>query len=125
MVDSPYVFQADTKYFFAVIIPKGTGDIAEIKIKVSNFNSAYYPTDNLSLQDSPIGDDYQLLVVRSFSDLSKAKIYLESFISAKSIGLLGTTASDFKTCVITAKNFSELYKLKDVEAYLKFYSQNY
>jgi len=79
----------------------------------------------LSLQDSPIGDDYQLLVVRSFSDLSKAKIYLESFISAKSIGLLGTTALDFKTCVITAKNFSELYKLKDVEAYLKFYSQNY
>jgi hypothetical protein len=57
--------------------------------------------------------------------LSKAKIYLESFISAKSIGLLGTTALDFKTCVITAKNFSELYKLKDVEAYLKFYSQNY
>jgi tetratricopeptide (TPR) repeat protein len=125
VVDSPYVFQADTKYFFAVIIPKGTGDIAEIKIKVSNFNSAYYPTDNLSMQDSPMGDDYQLLVVRSFSDLAKAKIYLESFISAKSIGVLGTTASDFKTCVITAKNFSELYKLKDVEAYLKFYSQNY
>ncbi len=125
VVDSPYVFQADTKHFFVIVIPKDAGDVAETKIKVSNFNSAYYPTDNLSLQDSPMGDAYQLLVVRSFNDLTKAKIYLESFASTKSIGVLGSTATDFKICLITAKNFSELYKLKDVEAYLKFYSQNY
>ena len=124
-IDSPYIYDATAKHFFMLYFPKGAADVNESKIKVSNFNAEFYRNDALSLQDAPLGVDGQVLVVRSFSDLTKAKIYLTSFKSPKAQEIIGTMATDYEICLITAKNFSELFKLKEFETYFSFYSANY
>lgn len=123
--ESPYIYEANTKYFFMLSVPKGNGDVNALKIKISNFNSEFFRNDGLALQDSPLGSDNQVLVVRTFDDLTKAKIYLSSFKSPNASAILGKTATDFELFLISTKNFSELFKAKDLDAYLEFYKANY
>ncbi len=124
-VDSPFIYEANTKHFFLLSITAGGSDINEVKIKISNFNSEYFRNDGLALQDAPLGGSNQVIVVRSFDDLIKAKTYLTAFQSEKAEELLGTIAKDYEICLISAKNFTELFKIKDVTSYLEFYKANY
>lgn len=123
--DSPYIFDADSKHFFMLYFPKGDGDVNAAKIKISNFNTEFYPNDALSLQDAPLGTDGQVLVVRSFDDMTKAKIYLAAFKSSKAQAVVGSIATDYPLCLITPKNFSELFKIKEITSYFEFYTSNY
>lgn len=124
-IDSPFVFDATAKHFFLLYLPKGAGDVNASKIKISNFNSEFYRNDGLSLQDAPLGMEGQVLVVRSFDNLTKAKIYLTSFKSDKAKDVLGSMATDYQISLITAKNFSELFKQKEFDSYFAFYTANY
>lgn len=124
-VESPYKMDKTAKHFFMVAVPKGTGKVSETKIKMSNFNGEFYKNDALTLQDAPLGADYQVLIIRSFNDSEKAKAYLASVKSEKAKDLIGTTATDFELCLISTKNFAELFKNKDLNAYLDFYKANY
>ena len=122
---SPYIYDADSKHFFMLAIPTGGGDAAETKIKISNFNGIFFKNDGLSMQDAPLGDDYQILVVRSFKDLDVAEPYINSFKSEKAKETIKEIATEFEICLINTKNFSELFKAKDLATYMKFYQENY
>lgn len=124
-IDSPYEYDGGAKHFFVLSFPKGGGDVLDMKNRISDFNNAFFKTDGLSLQDAPLGADNQVLVVRSFKDLDKAKVYLASFQSAKAKDILGTMATDFEICLISTKNFGELFKSKDIDGYIDFYKANY
>ena len=124
-VESPYIYNPDSKHFFLLSFPNDKGEVNETKIKISNFNGEFFPTDKLSLQDAPLGATHQILVIRSFDDLSKAKIYMTSFESEKARDIMGATATEFEICLINTKNFGELFKSKDIDGYLDFYKENY
>tara|TARA_B110000037_G_scaffold91706_1_gene108250 strand:- start:9665 stop:12319 length:2655 start_codon:yes stop_codon:yes gene_type:complete len=124
-VASPYLYDADSKHFFMLAIPTGKGDAAETKIKISNFNGIFFKNDGLSMQDAPLGDEYQILVVRSFKDLDIAETYINSVKSEKAKETIQMIATEFEICLINTKNFSELFKAKDLATYMKFYKENY
>jgi tetratricopeptide (TPR) repeat protein len=122
---TPYIYDADSKHFFMLAIPTGKGDAAETKIKISNFNGIFFKNDGLSMQDAPLGTEYQILVVRSFKDLDIAETYINSFKSEKAKETIQMIATEFEICLINTKNFSELFKAKDLASYMKFYKENY
>lgn len=123
--DTPYIFDEKSKHFFIVSIPNETGNVSETKIKMSNFNNEFFRKDKLSLRDAPLGEKHQVLIVRTFEDLEKAKVYMTTFGSDSATELLGTTAKDFDICLISTKNFGELFKNKDIDSYLEFYQAAY
>lgn len=123
--DSPYVEDKDGKHFFVLFFPTKAGSILDTKNKVSDFNKTFFKTDGLSLQDAPLGAEYQVLVVRSFDDLVKAQIYISSFESDKGAETLGSIPDDYQFALINTKNFGTLFKTREVETYLLFYKQNY
>jgi tetratricopeptide (TPR) repeat protein len=123
--DSPYVVDMDTKHFFILFFPTKAGSILDTKNKVSDFNGVFFDADGLTLQDAPLGSEYQVLVVRSFDDIEAAQTYLRSFESEKGKETLGTIPADFQHALINTKNFGTLFKTRDVETYLLFYKQNY
>ncbi|MFT5822297.1 MAG: tetratricopeptide (TPR) repeat protein [Crocinitomix sp.] len=124
-VKSPYKYDPDSKHFFMLVVPADKGDVAESKIKISNFNGVFFKNDGLSMQDAPLGDTHQILVVRSFKDLTRAEAYINSFRSEKAKETIKSMATDYEICLINTKNFSELFKAKDIEQYLEFYKANY
>jgi hypothetical protein len=99
--------------------------VAETKIKISNFNGVFFKNDGLSMQDAPLGAGHQILVVRSFKDLTEAESYINSFRSEKAKETIKTLATDYDICLINTKNFSELFKIKDIAQYMEFYKANY
>ena len=123
--ESPYKFTEEGKHFFVLAVPADKGDVNKLKIQVSNFNGEFYRNDRLALQDAPLGNSMTLIVVRSFDDLQKAKIYATAFSSKKAEDTLGKTAKDFQFAVISTPNFTTLFKLKNFEEYLEFYKANY
>ena len=84
-----------------------------------------YRTNNLVLKSAPLGTGTQLLIVRSFKDLTKGRIFLSAFNSSDSAEILGTIPSEYEECLISPANFATLFKEKDIETYLKFYKANY
>lgn len=123
--ESPYLYDADSKHFFMLAVPADKGGVAETKIKISNFNGIFFKNDGLSMQDAPLGATHQILVVRSFKDLTGAETYMNSFRSTKAKETIGDLATEYEICLINTKNFSELFKTKDIAEYLKFYNENY
>lgn len=120
-------YKADkrSKHYFILIIPKGKGDVNETKIKISNFNGLFFKNDGLTITDSPLSNEDQLIIIRAFDNFNKSNIYLKSFKSVKAEESLEKIAQDYNHFVINAGNFSELLKSKDLEGYLKFYEDNY
>lgn len=122
---SPYVLDKNSNYFFLVVIPSNDGSINTTKINISNFNTEFYRNDKLSIKNAPLGNDNQILIVRSFEDLTKARIYLSSYVSDDAIEILDDIPDRYEECIITPANFATLFKEKDIEAYLDFYEANY
>jgi hypothetical protein len=120
-------YKADkrSKHYFILIIPKDKGDVNETKIKISNFNGLFFKNDGLTITDSPLSNEDQLIIIRAFDNFNKSNIYLKSFKSVKAEESLEKIAQDYNHFVINAGNFSELLKSKDLEGYLKFYEDNY
>ncbi len=125
VVESPYTFDENSKHFFMIIIPKGKGNANAAKIQLSNFNKEYYRNAGLSLTDAPLGDDTQLVIVRSFASLTKARLYLANYNSTNAAEILGSTPKDYEACLITPTNFATLFSEKDIAAYLEFYTSKY
>lgn len=123
--ESPYTYEGKGKHFFLVVIPSGGGNMNDTKIKLSNFNKEFYRNDKLSIKSAPLGEKTQILIIRSFEDLTKAEIYLSSYNSTGAAAVLGSIPSDYEECLISPTNFAILFKEKKIQQYLDFYKENY
>lgn len=123
--DSPYVDDKSGKHFFVLFFPTKEGSVLETKNKISDFNKVFFKQDALTLQDAPLGSEYQVLVVRSFDDLEKANIYMTSFTSEKGKEILGSIPESYEMGLINTKNFGTLFKTREVEEYVRFYKEVY
>lgn len=123
--DSPYVDDKSGKHFFVLFFPTKEGSVLETKNKISDFNKVFFKQDALTLQDAPLGSEYQVLVVRSFDDLEKANIYMTSFTSEKGKEILGSIPESYEMGLINTKNFGTLFKTREVEEYIRFYKEVY
>lgn len=123
--ESPYKLDKSGKHFFVLFFPTKAGSVLDTKNKISDFNKYFFKQDALSLQDAPLGSEYQVLVIRTFDDLDKANIYLASFTSDKGREVLASIPDDFEFALINTANFGTLFKTRDVDGYLRFYKANY
>lgn len=123
--DSPYVDDKSGKHFFVLFFPTKEGSVLETKNKISDFNKVFFKQDALTLQDAPLGSEYQVLVVRSFDDLEKANIYMTSFTSEKGKEILGSIPESYEMGLINTKNFGTLFKTREVEEYIRLYKEVY
>lgn len=120
-----YTEDKRSKHYFILVSTKEKGDVNEIKIKISNFNSTFFKNDELTITDSPLTQENLLITVRTFDNFNKSNIYFKSFKSFKAEEVLEKTAKEHTILLISTANFSELFKSKDLEGYLLFYEENY
>jgi len=121
-----YTYDLNSPHYFLVLIPAEKSSIVnEVKIKVSNFNSAFFGAENLKITSTIIGDDMQVLMVKSFNNYSKVDVYKKAFMSDAGKGMLNNTSADFENLVISKSNILTLFKDKNIETYSEFYLKNY
>lgn len=119
-----FVYNPEEVHLFLVLADKRNVKISELKNRLSDHNSKYYGTNNLTVSAIPINENILLLGVSNFPDQTKA---LEYFKSARRNSLLYVmlkkNGGDY--FVISEGNYSRLYKSKDLDGYRKFYSKKY
>jgi hypothetical protein len=114
-----------SQHFFILIIPTSAGGLEASKVKLANFNTEYFRAKRYTVINSVLNGENELLVVKSFADAEEGKQFVAAFSGSPTPAVLGTMPKDFEGFLINSANFSTLMSSKDVEAYRKFYKQNY
>lgn len=119
-----FALKPEIDHYFAIIVPNKAAKMNEVKAKVSNFNTEYFRSQTFKVTNSFINSDAQILLVRTFDDMTTGMEYLNAYL-ANDKELIGVNDQGHKAFVITSKNFAELFKTKDVDGYIEFFEANY
>lgn len=118
-----YIFNSDMEHFLVLLYPQSAGKVGNINIAVSNFNKANFPTKNLKVKSTPMGEEFYTVVVRSFDEMEEAMIYYNAFI--KNNKQLKNIADRYTSFVISHKNYASFYIDQDIDGYMDFFNVNY
>ncbi|MFT4661619.1 MAG: hypothetical protein ACI8XB_001897 [Patiriisocius sp.] len=111
-------------HYYAMIVPEGAYDTNELKYKFSDYNKAAFDSEGLKVTSSFLTKETKLILIRTFKKKETAMNYYESAKVNESV-LKEINEKGFESCIITSKNFAQLFKSKDVAEYMKFFQENY
>ena len=121
-----FKYNETTKHYFAVFVPNDKESaMNDIKIKIANFNSSYFGPDDLKLTNTIMGNNYQVILIKTFNNANKAKIYSKAFKSSPAKSLLNNISGDYEGYVMSTANYSILSSSQDLDSYRSFYEENY
>ena len=121
--NSNFIYNSGEAHFFALYVPKGSGNVNSLKVKISNFNKASFSGSNLKTSSSFLNSTDQLILVKQFNNVSGVMDYYTAF-KVNNTQLKSINANhDF--FVISDKNLAALYLEKNLQDYLLFFENNY
>ena len=112
------------KHYFALVVPNGQVDVNTVKAKLTDFNSQYFPGTTVQVQASFLDPDHQVVQLTLFDSKEDAMNFYDLYLSDKQV-LAGINDKQYPAFAISADNYAELYKSKDVAAYSTFFADNY
>ena len=113
------------KQYFLALIP--TIDIPEAQILAafSDFNTKFYPGENLQVTSLPFGDNKHVMI-----KIQELPSKIQSMYYLKKVQEAGPFKKDFKQfkptyLLVTQENLQLLYKTKAIKEYAVFYAKHY
>ena len=106
-------------HFYVILYDDDKINSSEMKIKFSNFNSSFFPEEQLKLTSLLFTINQQMISVIRFSDIDKAMQYYQSVISNDI--LKDVDPSLYNHFIISSQNYPTFYNKKNIPAYLKFF----
>ena len=122
--ESPFKVQPSKEHYFAIFVPVGRGNGEEIKAQTSDFNSAFYASKRLKVTSNLIDRANQVVLTKSFRNSEEAMGYYQVFTSNRE-DLIDINSSGYDLVVISNENYVTLFKNKDIQGYVKFFSEQY
>lgn len=123
-VESPYTFDPDSEHYFALIFPNKDGSVNNVKTKISNFNKQYFKGVSLTITNSFIDQNNQVILLRAFSNKLKAMDYFSTF-KLNQDQLKELNEKNYPIFAISPLNYATLFSSKDISAYQSFFETNY
>lgn len=106
-------------HFYVLLFDDDKLNSSEIRIRFSNFNSTFFPEEQLKLTSLLFTINQQMITINRFSTIDKAMEYYQSVISN---GILNDVDPNlYKHFVISSQNYPTFYNKKNIPAYLKFF----
>jgi hypothetical protein len=121
------LFEKDNRgpHYVVIHVPGAGVVLNKTKTSIANFNSTYYSSETIEIQDLMFGTDAKVLALKTFEDSEKALVYL--FALEKNSEIIEQIPTD-EICtsfVISIKNFAALLSKPNLPGYMKFYYENY
>lgn len=123
--EDAFKYTPDELHFALIVYPKAKGDANSIRIKVSDFNQSSFPKNQLQIVPSILNADDQIIIIRSFDNKDKAQDYKKQLESFHALLMGSLDRKEVYYGLITAKNYAELIKIKDIGPYKSFYNRYY
>ncbi|MCB0760105.1 MAG: tetratricopeptide repeat protein [Flavobacteriales bacterium] len=124
MVSDLFTYDEKAMHYFAVVFPLDRGDANRIKATIADFNTAYFKSMALRTTSNLLGKEHQIVMVKSFRKFDEAQSYYSTFIHNDG-ELKDLNAAGYDTFLISKDNYLELFKSREIEAYMEFFKSNY
>ncbi len=121
---SIFVYNEEETHMFLVLADKRNVKISELKNRISDHNSTYFGTENLTVSAIPINANILLIGVSNFKNEAVAMNYFKT-ARRNSLLYVMLKKNGGNYFIISEGNYSRLYKSKDLEGYRQFYSRYY
>ncbi len=115
--------EGDDKLHYVIVILNKNADLEDSKIVVSDYDSKFHRTDALNVSSMFFSTESEtpVLVVRKFKDKAASLKYTEGVAKNGQDYLKGV----YEVFAISQDNYREVIRQRGVDAYRKFYEQNY
>ncbi|MFN8698371.1 MAG: tetratricopeptide repeat protein [Flavobacteriales bacterium] len=119
-----YTFNENMEHYFVLVLPTAGTNVNTIKANVSDYNTEYYASSGLKVTNNLLDKDTHMLLVKPFKTIPEARDYENGFRSnTNRLGAIN--AGGYTTFLISKSNYIQLFKTKNLEAYLQFFEKNY
>jgi tetratricopeptide (TPR) repeat protein len=119
-----FTYTNATEHYCMIIFPNEKNNLTNVKIKLADFNTQYFPLVNLSMPSVLLDATTNVITIRSFADGKKAMDYY-SLLNSDLKVFEGIEMSKVIVVVISADNYTTFYKGKKVTEYKKFFQESY
>ena len=111
------------EHLFVVLVPKKS-NLNQLKFNVVSFNVDAFINIDLSVNNQPFNDYFELIKVEKFVDSKQAMEYYLAITQKE--GIFNPLKSDeYTTFIISAENFVLFMEDKSLADYLKFFKSTY
>jgi len=124
VIDSPYLADPDGVHFFLLLVDGTKTNINALKIRLSDFNSKYFRTNQLKINSIIFQNEMQMVTVGNFENAEKVMTYYGSV--EQNPYIIGQIEdSEYEMMVITVDNYPVFYREKDIDTYKSFFERTY
>lgn len=118
-----YIYDEAALHYYA-LIAADLPDMGQLKGRVSDFNTANFGNDNLTIKNLKLSQTEDLIFVQGFSETKKAMDYYRAIVTDTTVfsGIDLQTTNQF---IISQENFTKFYQKKEVEPYVQFFITKY
>jgi tetratricopeptide (TPR) repeat protein len=120
-----FVYDEDAVHLYVMIVTLSKSvKISDLKNLISDYNTKNFSRDNLTISNIYLNDNQQIVTIANFQDKEKAMLYYNDIKNNKDI-FSKLKPSDCIQFVISADNYTKMYKNKDEDNYYLFFTKNY
>lgn len=126
-VDNIYSKEDESRHYVAVVLFNYSDQVLQqAKISVLNYNKEYFKLENLQLGDQILSKDEgtQVILVRSFDNMAKARKYYDTIIKDQE-KFISSSITAYEIFPITQRNFRKMITEKSHAGYRAFFEANY
>jgi outer membrane protein assembly factor BamD (BamD/ComL family) len=121
---SPYAANPAAVHAVLLIFPKASAALQTLPDQLGAYNSRYFKTSNLRVQQQSLSDSLEMVVVQGLAGAKIAQAYALKLRGPQS-PLNRLRGTGYQTLVVGIDNLPLLLQRRDVEEYQRFYQQSY
>lgn len=120
-----YSMTENAPHFYVIVVPNTKKiDVNRLSFNVSNFNIDFYGMANYNVSSVMLNKDFHMITVKSFDNKAQGMNYYRTIKDNPEI-FKELQLNDFRQFVISADNFSVMFKDQDVSKYIQFFTKKY
>lgn len=121
---SLYTNNPQSVHFFMALVDGSRTNINALKIRLSDFNTKYFITQQLKINSIVFMNDIQMITVGNFESAERALNYYRAVLDSDYVN---TQFQDAEKSIFTISvdNYPIFYREKNIEDYYKFFNRTY
>jgi tetratricopeptide (TPR) repeat protein len=121
---SNYIQANESEHYVVAVINSKEINVNQAKVKVADFTKTYFSGFDYKVSNTMFNEEKTFILVKSFVNLKDANDYFTTFVGDNDlISELNLVKND--KFIISKQNYLELFRSKDFNGYLEFFTKNY
>jgi len=119
-----YSYEPEALHYFVLAVGKQV-NLNQLRFNLINFNLDYYLQEDYNVSDRQLNEYSQLLIVKKFDELEKARDYFFTFDAKQGLVFQGVENEGYQYFIISVDNYVTLTAERSISDYLQFFQGAY